>query len=180
MYLSRNSAAAARRGPTTSTVFPNAFAVDYVRVYARPKDAIAFHNTGFEDDTAEPWSLKNGATVVSTNAHTGQHAIRLTAGGAIAQTVYDLQPNTKYEVKCWINAGADSDERLSITDFVSDHGPGEANATNTKPATGYHELMATFTTGPRPTSATITCTQSAAQGVAYVDDFAVTTKATTP
>jgi beta-glucanase (GH16 family) len=180
MYLILNSGVAAKPGPTAATVFPNAFTVDYVRVYARPKDAIAFHNTGFEDDTAEPWSLKNGASVDSRNAHTGQRAIRLPAGGAIAQAVYDLQPNTKHEVKCWLNADADSDVRLSVTDFVGDHGPGEATATSTKGATGYHELTATFTTGPRPTSALITCTQAATKGIAYIDDFSVTTKATAP
>jgi hypothetical protein len=79
-----------------------------------------------------------------------------------------------------VNADDESNVRLSVTNFVSDHGPGDVTATNTNRAPGYHELATTFTTGPRPTSAVITCTQAAKSGVAYFDDFSVTIKASAP
>jgi beta-glucanase (GH16 family) len=40
MYLILNSGVASKFGPTANTVFPNAFAVDYVRVYSPPPVAV--------------------------------------------------------------------------------------------------------------------------------------------
>ena len=72
MYLILNSGVASNPAPTARTVFPNAFLVDYVRVYSRPPVPTIL-NTGFESDTLAPWSTRDEAPkVVKTNAHSGR------------------------------------------------------------------------------------------------------------
>src|ERR1700722_962517 len=50
MYLILNSGVTSAPAPTARTIFPNAFLVDYVRVYARPA-VLAIHNTDFESNS---------------------------------------------------------------------------------------------------------------------------------
>lgn len=94
-YLLLNSGIESARPPVPETVFPNAFVVDYCRVYARP-DVPVLLNGGFENEDPAPWLLSGNATVVDYGAITGKRALRLDAKVSEAkQTVYGLnRPST--------------------------------------------------------------------------------------
>ncbi len=90
-YLLLNSGIESARPPVPETVFPNAFVVDYCRVYARP-DGPSLINAEFENEDVAPWSLSGNATVVDYSALTGKRSLRLDGKGSEAkQTVYGLK-----------------------------------------------------------------------------------------
>jgi beta-glucanase (GH16 family) len=168
MYLILNSGVASDPLPTDKTVFPNAFVVDYVRVYARPP-ALAFHNGGFEADSHAPWTLTNKAEVVASNAHSGQHALRLPGPSASAQqTVFGLSPQTTYRLSAWVDTAGHGEVRLRVKNF------GGPVKSVTQSAAGYQQLSLDFTPSDGISTATIFCEKTSGNGDCFVDDVTVT------
>jgi beta-glucanase (GH16 family) len=165
MYLILNSGVAANPPPPEKTVFPNAFDIDYVRVYARPQ-VPALHDGGFESDSLAPWSTRKGASVVTTNAHSGKRALQLNADASVEQTAFGLKPATVYRITAWIDAGGD-EVRAGVRDFGADEKFAVGNGN------GYRPISIEFTTGHDATSATIYFTKTAGKAPAFVDDIAI-------
>jgi hypothetical protein len=65
-YILLNSGVESTRPPTEKTVFPNAFEVDYVRVYDRP-DGPTLLNGGFESEDFPPWRVTGHVARVAKN-----------------------------------------------------------------------------------------------------------------
>lgn len=169
MYLILNSGVTAKpTRPTEQTVFPNAFVVDYVRVYARPP-VIAIHNTGFESESLAPWHAWNAASIVRDHARTGQQALRVTGALASAeQTIFGLKPHTTYRLTGWADTASGDEARIGIKEF----GAEEKYASTTN--SGYRPLSVEFTTGAEATTAIIYCFKPSGAGEAYFDDVSVT------
>ena len=180
-YILLNSGVDAQKPPTAATVFPNAFEVDYVRVYARPEGPIV-HAGGFEGADVRPWETSGYAAAVAYGARRGTRALRLDGSrGAAQQKVYGLTPQTTYVLSAWVNPlTTDGAVRLGVTG----HGAGAASAPATRPATApapaaaseYRQVTLEFTTGPKATTATITCAVEQAAGAALLDDVTIATK----
>ena len=173
-YILLNSGVESDHPPTPATVFPNAFVVDYVRVYERPAVAMV-QNGGFEnDDGQRPWSQSSGQVVrVAYGALEGDSALRLDGGPASAeQKIFGLKPETKYVLSGWIKMLGDGGEaRLG----VKDHGGDEAATTTTTAVmkAGYHQVEITFITGAKMTTATVFCAVSGKGGAVIFDDIAL-------
>ena len=168
MYLILNSGVASDPAPTAKTIFPNAFVVDYLRVYARPP-VVGFQNSGFEADSIAPWTLSNKAAIANTNAHSGRHALRLPGALASAtQTVFGLKPNTAYRLSGWADTAGHGTLRLGVKNF------GGAANYSTATAGGYQQLSVDFTTSDKISTATISCEKISGDGDSFFDDITVT------
>jgi hypothetical protein len=69
-------------------------------------DVIA--NGGFEGGD-HAWHLEDGARSAGINAHDGQRALILPAGGAYADQAIALVPGGTYRLTAWARVGADGD-----------------------------------------------------------------------
>lgn len=168
MYLILNSGVTSDPLPPARTVFPNAFLVDYVRVYARPA-VIPFHNAGFEDPTLAPWTATGNVRIATEHAHSGGHALCLIGSSALAQQrIFGLQPNTTYTVSAWADAADGGEVRLGVKYFGGD----EVWTADT--ARGYRQISVEFTTGQRNSTATVYCAKQSGPQNAYLDDLQVT------
>ncbi|MGD0767208.1 MAG: family 16 glycosylhydrolase [Tepidisphaeraceae bacterium] len=167
MYLILNSGVTSDPAPSPRTVFPNAFVVNYLRVYQRPP-VIPLHNAGFEDPTLAPWTASNKACVVADHAHSGHNALCLPGSAAAAeQRIFGLTPNTTYQLTGWADAQGDGEARLGAKFF------GAAEIWTSQSTNGYKQLSVSFTTGPHNSTATIYCSRPAGSQSAYFDDIAV-------
>jgi beta-glucanase (GH16 family) len=167
MYLILNSGVTTRPSPPAGDVFPNAFVVDYVRVYKRPS-VVPLHNGGFEDNSLTPWKAWNHASIVTDHAHTGQCALRLNGSpSSVEQQIYGLRPNAVYQLSGWADAGPDKEVRLGVKDY------GGPEVFGSRLAGGYQRVAVDFTTGPRSRTATIYCFKPTGSGASYFDDIAI-------
>lgn len=171
-YILLNSGIETARPPREGTVFPNDFVVDYVRVYARP-DVPALLDGGFEAETLGPWSRWNEASVVDYGAKSGRRCLRVDAGGSGAetsstmmQTIYGLQPNTRYTLTAFAKANGSATARLGVKEYGGEEmrTPEGVTASN-----DYRPLTFSFTTGPQATSAQIYC-WAEGRGTAFFDE----------
>jgi len=171
-YLLLNSGIETARPPLPGTAFPNDFAVDYVRVYARP-DVPALLNGGFESPALAPWGRWNSAAAVDYNQRSGRRALRVDGregddpASSAHQTVYGLQPTTTYRVAAWARVSDAAVARLG----VKDHGGDETRSDGLALA-DYGELSLKFTTGTNTTRATVYC-WAEGPGSAFFDDVAL-------
>jgi beta-glucanase (GH16 family) len=167
MYLILNSGVASNPAPTSRAVFPNAFLVNYIRVYKRP-DVPALLDGGFEESALGPWNAWNQARVVTENAHSGNGALQLNSSPAsVEQEIFGLKPNTTYELSGWADTKDGSEVRLGAKDFGGD----EVWTAETE--RGYRQLRVRFTTGERNTTAMIYCYKPVGSLAAYFDDIAI-------
>jgi beta-glucanase (GH16 family) len=167
MYLILNSGVTSDPEPLPTTVFPNAFVVDYIRVYARPK-VIPLHDAGFENVSLAPWKAWNGAKQVARNPHSGNAALCLTDSPSTAeQRIFGLSPNTTYQVSGWADAAGDGELRLGVKNYT---GPEVWSGWS---GNEYRQISINFTTGPRDTSATVYCFKFKGAGSGYFDDISI-------
>jgi beta-glucanase (GH16 family) len=167
MYLILNSGVTSDPVPPPRTVFPNAFVVNYLRVYRRPP-VIPLHNPGFEDPSLAPWIASSKAHVVADHAHGGHNALCLGGSPAAAeQRIFGLAPNTTYQLTGWADAQGDGEVRLGVKYF------GGAELWTSQSAYGYKQLSVRFTTGPHNSTATIYCSKPTGSQNAYFDDIAI-------
>ena len=161
-YILLNSGVDAQSPPTAATVFPNAFEVDYVRVYDRP-GVPALHNGGFEDGD-RPWKRTGQTVRVAYAAHGGKLALRVDGGGAAEQKVYGLNPKTRYELRGWVKSLAGAAQLSAGEQYVE------------SAKREYEELRVPFTTGADATTAVIRCTVPDKAGAALFDDLSITVR----
>jgi beta-glucanase (GH16 family) len=167
MYLILNSGVTTRPSPA-DTVFPNAFVVDYIRVYKRP-DVPALLNRGFEDDSLAPWTARNNASITAGHAHSGRGALRLSGSpSSVEQRIFGLRPDATYRLSGWADAAAGTELRLGAESY------GGPEVFASPSAGGYQHLAVNFTTGPQSTTATIYCSEPVGPGDSYFDDLAMT------
>lgn len=122
-------------------------------------------NPGFEYGDSRFWSNLR-ADVVTGNARSGQHAVRLSADETSVEQVVDVLPSTSYTVSGW--AMTDSRE---VWIGVKNFGGVETNVKLT--STTYARGTFTFTTGPNARSALIYFFKYSVGNTAYGDDFEV-------
>jgi beta-glucanase (GH16 family) len=165
MYLILNSGVTAKpTAPTNATVFPNAFEVKYVRVYARPP-VVALLNGDFETPPLAPWTAIH-AQIVDSHAHGGERALSLSGFPASAeQQVFGLAPQTAYRLSGWADADNDDEVRLGVKNY------GGEEKWATQKLSGYHQITVDFTTGPDAGTATIYCAKLSGTNPAYFDDI---------
>jgi len=167
MYLILNTGVTSKPAPTSRTVFPNAFMVNYIRVYKRPP-VPALLNGGFEDGSLAPWKGWNEARIAADNMHSGTGALCLNGSPCGAeQRVFGLTPNTTYELSGWADTKDGSEVRLGVKDF----GGQEIWTADTQ--RGYMQLRVRFTTGPHNSNAIIYCFKPAGIPAAYFDDVTI-------
>ena len=165
MYLMLNSGVASDPAPNASTVFPNSFLLDYVRVYSRPP-VVAIHDVDFESDSIDPWWRAFGdAHLVADHAHGGLHAMRLgNVGASLSQRVYGLKHNTTYRISAWVDGGT---VQMALEDYA---GP-EQSVTASGDQYRHYDL--TFTTTRYHGSALLRFSKTAGDGPAYVDGVSI-------
>ena len=174
-YILLNSGVESANKPTAATIFPNAFEVDYVRVYQRP-DVAVVHNGDFEQESQRPWGRSGQVVVVAYGAHGGKNALRVDAreegtASTSEQKIYALNPRTTYTLSGWAKMlSASGEARLG----VKNHGGDEVFSSATTP--DYQKLEVEFTTGPETTTAIIYCYVPNNIGAALFDDIAVQRK----
>jgi beta-glucanase (GH16 family) len=167
MYLILNTGVTSDPLPLPTTVFPNEFDVDYIRVYARP-DIVPLHNPGFEYTLLNPWKPWNSAKRSAQHPHSGTAALCLTGSPSDAeQRIFGLKPGTTYQVSAWADATGNGEARLGIKGYK---GPEVWTAYS---GNGYRQLTVNFTTGPHDTQTTIYCFKYNGSGSAYFDDVAI-------
>ena len=168
-YILLNSGVESGAKPTPATVFPNAFEVDYVRVYERPDVAIV-HNGGFEQDERGPWGRSGQVVVVPYGARSGKQALRVDAGPSAdsatsEQKIFGLRPKTSYILSGWARRLTDAGEaRLGVKNHGGEEKFGRATGRD------YEPLEVEFTTGPDTTTATIYCYVPGVEAAALFDD----------
>lgn len=166
-YLLLNSGVASDLPPTSATVFPNTFEVDYVRVYSRKSD-VALLNGDFEIDSIWPWSRYGNVSFVDHVKLEGKQALRIDGPNSGAeQQVRGLKPNTKYALSATLRAGAEgSDLRIG----VKHHGAEECylSVSSTEPS----RPKILFETGDS-TTATVYCYVPDGKSWGYFDDVRV-------
>ena len=173
-YLLLNSGVESARPPRPGSTFPNDFAVDYLRVYARP-DRPALLNGGFEEADLAPWGRWNEAAAVDYGARRGgKRCLRVdgrdggdTPASSAQQTVHGLKPGTRYVFRAYARTTGKVGARLG----VKEHGGDEARSEAASPK-GYAPLTLAFTTGPAATSATVYC-WAEGEGSAFFDDVSL-------
>src|SRR5262249_9925687 len=118
MYIILNSGVEAANPPNSYTVFPNDFAVDYVRVYQQAGAGATLKNPDFEQGTAS-WSLSGSAQVVNFNQRTGDRALRMNGStGTAQQVITGLTPNTTYTLGGWDRVSYPATEaRIGVNDY---------------------------------------------------------------
>jgi beta-glucanase (GH16 family) len=168
MYLILNSGVTSDPLPTAKTVFPNAFLVNYIRVYKRPAVPTLL-NGGFEDPVLAPWNAWNRAAVTKDKSHGGLEALAAPASpGGAQQRVFGLKPATTYELSGWVDPRGDGESRLGVKDY------GNPEVWASASGAGYQQVHVRFTTGAHNTAAMIYCFRPTGRvGVAYFDDVAI-------
>ncbi|MEZ4865471.1 MAG: S8 family serine peptidase [Caldilineaceae bacterium] len=129
-------------------------------------------DSGFETGTNNNWG-RNGATVVNTNARSGNYAMRITGNDrGIWQTVGGLQPNTTYRLHGFLKGGTVNNGGYL---YVKNYGGNEIstyNQRNDVKQNRYSEFTVTFTTGSTNTDAQIGVWRlNSGSGELYVDDL---------
>jgi beta-glucanase (GH16 family) len=172
MYLILDNGINSTSPPNGSTVFPNHFEVDYVRVYQGGGGGTIV-NPGFESGTTG-WAFSGSAAVVNYNQNTGFNALRMNGGpGNAQQVIPGLTPNTTYTLSGWDRVSYPSAAaRLGVKNY----GGAETWADNR--STGYTQESVTFTTGPTSTQATIYCSKPVNGNAAEFDDLDLVTATT--
>jgi hypothetical protein len=151
-------------------VFPNDFVVDWVRVYARPQ-VPALLNPGFENAALAPWTRFGEASIVNYGNRSGSRALRADSGASregaapdrsgVQQTVYGLQPNTRYRIYVYARTEGQASAVLGVKDAEG----GEQLRTYQ----GNGLMALTFTTPDKAKSATLFCA-SQGEGTVFFDD----------
>ncbi|QGQ98096.1 hypothetical protein EHS13_26015 [Paenibacillus psychroresistens] len=136
---------------------------------------VAIANAGFESGELTPWSNWNTASVVNNNARTGTYALQLASGQGAAEQSITVQPNTTYVVSGFIKT--ENDE--TVTMGVKNHN-GVMDQSIPFTSADYTEGAITFTTGSSNTSATIYVYKASGSGLAFGDDFTITTLTSPP
>lgn len=166
-YILLNSGVASDVPPSQATIFPNAFEVDYVRVYQRP-DRPVVHNGGFEHDSLAPWNRWGQVLLVAYQARGGRQALRVDGPSTAEQKLSGLKPNTTYLLSGWAKLlTASGDVRLGVKNYGGDEAYVSADKTE------YQPLKVEFTTGPQVTTATIYCFVPDAAAAALFDDIQI-------
>ena len=169
-YILLNSGVDADRPPSDATVFPNAFEIDYVRVYARP-DVPALHNADFELPEIRPWKTYNQVLPVGYDVHGGKIALRVDGESGAEQKVYGLKPKTTYALSAWVKVlNGEGEARFG----VKGHG-GEERFVATR-ASSYQRVEVEFTTGDEVVGATVYCCVPGGASAAAFDDVELRAK----
>jgi beta-glucanase (GH16 family) len=171
-YILLNSGVESGHPPTAATIFPNAFCVDYVRVYERP-DVPVLHNGDFEADDPRPWGKSGTVAVVAYGAHAGKHALRLDGGPSTSeQKLFGLKPRTSYVLRGWVKMlTAEGEARLG----VKDNG-GEEKFVVATQKKDFQQMDVEFTTGEDATTAVVYCFVPGKEGAALFDDVVLRVK----
>lgn len=169
-YILLNSGVESANKPTAATVFPNAFEVDYVRVYQRPELALV-HNGGFEHDSQRPWERSGQAVVIAYDARTGNHCLRVDGrsddASAAEQKLFGLRAKAKYVLTAFAKRLSDAGEaRLGV------RLPGGDNVVASDAKSAYGKLQIEFITPADATTATIFCSVPA-NAAALFDDVEI-------
>jgi beta-glucanase (GH16 family) len=165
MYLILDNGINDTSPPNGSTIFPNDFEVDYVRVYQGGGGGTVI-NPGFEQGTTG-WTLSGSAAVVNYNQNTGFNTLRMNGSpGDAEQVITGLTPNTTYTLSSW--------DRVSYPSAVARLGVKNYGGTDTwadNSGTGYTQESVAFTTSPTSTQATIYCSKPVNGNAAEFDDL---------
>ena len=127
-------------------------------------------NAGFESGTLSPWYFSSsGSSLVGNNARTGTYAVQTGASlNGVNQDISGLSAGTTYTLSGWAKVTA-SGENVYIG--IKNFGGTETSVAIN--STAYAQGSLSFTTGASNTSATIYCYKLSGSGVAYCDDFSV-------
>ncbi|MCS0602740.1 glycosyl hydrolase family 18 protein [Streptomyces sp. LP11] len=129
-----------------------------------PAGSSALANGDFETGALAPWTCDSGATVVTSPAHGGGHALKTTPSasgtGQCAQTL-TLKPNTAYTLSGWVQG---SYAYLGVS--------GGATASAWASPSSWQKLTVPFTTGASGT-VTVYVHGWYGQGAVYADDLSV-------
>ncbi|MBY8844377.1 carbohydrate binding domain-containing protein [Streptomyces sp. SP2-10] len=121
-------------------------------------------NGDFETGSLAPWTCDNGATVVSSPAHAGSHALKTAPSaaqsGQCAQTL-TLKPHTSYTLSGWVQGPY---AYLGVS--------GGATASTWASPTSWQKLTVPFSTGDSGT-VTVYVHGWYGQGAVYADDLTV-------
>ena len=161
-YFLLNSGVESTHPPTEKTIFPNAFEVDYVRVYDRP-DGPTLLNGGFESEDFQPWKVTGHVARVADKTRrgsSGAFALRVSDGGAADQKLYGLKPNTTYDLTGWVKT-LTGEGRLIVDGWAG------------VPSKNDWSQRVTFTTGAESSIAIVRCAVSGADGAAVFDDIKI-------
>lgn len=172
MYLMLSTGVPGISPPNASTVLPNSFDVDYVRVYQHTTSPEVLYG-GFEGGSLGLWQGQNTALVTTDNPHSGNYALRLQGYTSSAQqTITGLQPNTTYVLTAFAAAADGNQGTVGVTGY------GGADLSGVTSGAAYSQINLTFKTGRTNRSAVVYAMQS--QGVSYVwvDDVAIHQAAT--
>lgn len=169
-YILLNSGVASDIRPSSATIFPNAFEVDYVRVYKRP-DVPIVHNGDFELDALRPWGRHGHVVAVAYDARHGRHALRVDGGPSTSeQKIFGLKPSTAYILTGWVKRLTEAGEpRLGVKGYGGD----ETFAAAPTGTAEYQRLQVRFSTGPGATTAVIYCYMPTETGAALFDDISI-------
>jgi hypothetical protein len=139
--------------------------------FSSPSDSacLANQNLGFEAGSLSGWSPWHTASVVSTGAHSGTYAARLSASPTSVERAVAVAPWTTYRVSGWVKSAA-AGEVVNVG--VKNSGGLETTASASNTAWTY--VSADFTTGAANATATLYCYKSSGTGDGYCDDLAVT------
>jgi hypothetical protein len=132
-------------GDPIATAGPHTIGADDVPAPLSPPS-----NTGFETGTCSSWDCYNGATVTTTNPHTGSYAVTLPANSGAEQTVTGLSADTAYRLQGF---GETNTAGQCVYVGVKDFGGTETRTC--LDSTSYTAGAVTFTTGASSTSAII-------------------------
>jgi beta-glucanase (GH16 family) len=167
-YVLLNSGVESGNLPTAGTIFPNAFEVDYVRVFERP-DVPVVHNGGFEFSSTAPWTSYGRASVIGYGAHSGKQALRIDAAATPAgaeQRIWGLKPNTSYKLTGFAKVLVQNGQaRIGVKGYGGNETFEAATQSEFAP------LTVRFTTGPQATSATLYCFVPVPAASAIFDDL---------
>jgi hypothetical protein len=168
MYFMLNSGVQAGQ-VNDSTIFPNSFDVDYIRVY-KPDGTPRISNAGFEGGALGDWVGQYNAWVTSDSSNSGSYALEtLGQGSAASQVITGLKPNTTYVLTA-VAKLSDATDGGEIG--VKAYGGDDTSASIGNTA-GYSQGSVTFTTGRTNTTATIYAVQTDGTSAVYFDDFAI-------
>jgi hypothetical protein len=126
-------------------------------------------NPGFETGVLSPWANTSGATLVSTNTHSGTYAVQTAdSNSGVDQTITGLASSHNYTLTGWVKSSNGTDP---IYVGVKNFGGTETSSSTTSSA--YTQITITFTTGATSTSADVYCWKNGGTAASYCDDFAL-------
>ena len=152
----------------SSTAAPNRGAYNGPGV-AGGTNGTGLANPGFETGSLAPWQNNGSATVVRSDAHSGNYAADIgTSYTGIAKNVTGLTGNTNYTLTAWIKNTQPGEQTYL---GVENYGGSEVNV-NTSSSL-YTQLSIGFKTGPSITSADIYVWKNAGSNPSFVDDISL-------